>query len=65
MDAAQIAQVLGKTRVHIKVILFRARQILGRELRPGQALSKAIPTASQRPAMASFSNWQSTLPPEK
>jgi RNA polymerase sigma-70 factor (ECF subfamily) len=65
MDVAQIAQVLGKTRVHIKVILFRARQILGHELRPGQALSKAIPTASQRPALASFSNWQSTLPPEK
>ena len=33
MDLPQIAQVLGKTRVHIKVMLFRARQTLSRELR--------------------------------
>jgi RNA polymerase sigma-70 factor (ECF subfamily) len=32
MDVAQIAGVLGKSRVHVKVILFRARQILGRQL---------------------------------
>ena len=32
MEVAQIAQVLGKTRVHVKVLLFRARQILAREL---------------------------------
>jgi RNA polymerase sigma-70 factor, ECF subfamily len=33
MEVAQIAQALGKTRVHVKVILFRARQILARELK--------------------------------
>ena len=32
MDVSQIAQVLGKTRVHVKVLLFRARQTLGRRL---------------------------------
>jgi RNA polymerase sigma-70 factor (ECF subfamily) len=32
MDVAQVAQVLRKTRTHIKVLLFRARQALGREL---------------------------------
>jgi RNA polymerase sigma-70 factor (ECF subfamily) len=46
MDVAQIAQVLGKTKVHIKVILFRARQILARELNPSLTLSQAIPAAS-------------------
>ena len=48
MDVAQIAQVLGKTKVHIKVILFRARQILARELNPSLTLSQAIPAASLR-----------------
>ena len=33
MQVAQIAQALGKTRVHVKVMLFRARQALGRELK--------------------------------
>ena len=32
MEVAQVAQVLRKTRTHIKVLLFRARQTLGREL---------------------------------
>lgn len=36
MDVAMIAQVLGKTRVHVKVLLFRARQVLGGKLNPGQ-----------------------------
>ncbi|MDB6063815.1 MAG: hypothetical protein JWR26_23 [Pedosphaera sp.] len=35
MDVEQIAQVLRKTRVHVKVLLFRARQILARKLTPG------------------------------
>ena len=39
MDVASIAQVLRKTQTHVKVLLFRARQALGRELssarRPG------------------------------
>lgn len=42
MDVAQIAQALGKSRVHVKVLLFRARQILGRHLSPGQTLAQAI-----------------------
>lgn len=33
MEVAQIARVLRKTRTHVKVLLFRARQALGRELR--------------------------------
>lgn len=45
MDVAHIAQVLGKTRVHIKVLLFRARQILGSRLNPSPTLAGAIPTA--------------------
>lgn len=32
MEVAQIAQVLGKTRVHVKVLLFRARKNLADEL---------------------------------
>lgn len=36
---AQIAAVLGKTQVHVKVLLFRARRTLARELsRPGAGL---------------------------
>jgi RNA polymerase sigma-70 factor (ECF subfamily) len=65
MDVAQIAQVLGKTRVHIKVLLFRARQILGRQLNPSLRLSQAIPTASIRPVVEVFANRQSNLPPAK
>ena len=49
MDVALIAQVLGKTRVHVKVLLFRARQILGRRLNPGQTLAQAIPAATIKP----------------
>ena len=36
MSVAGIAQVLRKTQTHIKVLLFRARQVLGRELRARQ-----------------------------
>ena len=49
MDVALIAQVLGKTRVHVKVLLFRARQILGRKLNPGQTLAEAIPESKNNP----------------
>jgi RNA polymerase sigma-70 factor, ECF subfamily len=38
MSVAGIAQVLRKTQTHVKVLLFRARQALGRELKAGQAL---------------------------
>ncbi len=38
MNVAEIAQVLRKTRTHVKVLLFRARQALRRELeRAGRA----------------------------
>ncbi len=37
MSVAEVAQILRKTRTHVKVLLFRARQTLGRELRVGQA----------------------------
>lgn len=33
MDVGQVSEALGKTRIHTKVILFRARQILGEQLR--------------------------------
>lgn len=46
MDVAQVAQVLGKTRIHVKVLLFRAREILGSRLNPAQTLAGAIPPAS-------------------
>ena len=39
---AGIAQVLRKTQTHVKVLLFRARQALARELRAGQV--SAFPT---------------------
>jgi hypothetical protein len=32
MDLAEIAQILRKTRTHVKVILFRARQTLFQKL---------------------------------
>ena len=65
MDVAQIAQVLGKTRVHVKVILFRARQVLGRELNTSATLTEAIPTASLRPALVAFANQTTTRPTAK
>jgi RNA polymerase sigma-70 factor (ECF subfamily) len=46
MNVAQIGQVLGKTSVHVKVLLFRARQILGSRLNPSPTLAGAIPTSS-------------------
>ena len=36
MSVAEIARVLSKTTVHVKVLLFRARQALGRELKVGR-----------------------------
>jgi RNA polymerase sigma-70 factor (ECF subfamily) len=51
MEVAQIAQALGKTRVHIKVILFRARQILARELNSASAPGKATPKTGSQPIL--------------
>lgn len=42
LEVTQIAQVLGKTRVHVKVLLFRARQLLGQHLAPARTLAQAM-----------------------
>ncbi len=47
MDVAQIAQVLGKTQIHVKVLLFRARQTLGRRLNPDAAAARRVPVAAE------------------
>ncbi|MDB6110599.1 MAG: hypothetical protein JWR69_2349 [Pedosphaera sp.] len=65
MEVAQVAQVMGKSRVHIKVLLFRARQILGRELNPSRASAKAAPAGNIRPAMTMFATHETPLPPTK
>jgi RNA polymerase sigma-70 factor, ECF subfamily len=65
MDVAQIAQVMGKTRVHIKVLLFRARQVLGRDLNPSPALAKTPPSVNIRPSMTMFVTHDTPLPPAK
>jgi RNA polymerase sigma-70 factor (ECF subfamily) len=47
MNVAQVAQVIGKTRTHVKVLLFRARQTLASELAERQSRSTApSPSAS-------------------
>jgi RNA polymerase sigma-70 factor (ECF subfamily) len=46
MDVAQIAVVLGKTRVHVKVLLFRARQRLGRELGAERSANRGVKTTT-------------------
>jgi len=46
MKIGDIARVLGRTRTHIKVMLFRARRTLRRELeQPGPAFLCVTPTA--------------------
>jgi len=40
MSVAEIARVVRKTRTHVKVLLFRARQSLRRELKPQPAAAK-------------------------
>jgi RNA polymerase sigma-70 factor (ECF subfamily) len=37
LSVAGIAQVLHKTQTHVKVLLFRARRVLARELKAGHA----------------------------
>jgi RNA polymerase sigma-70 factor (ECF subfamily) len=49
MAVPHVARVLGKTRVHVKVLLFRARQTLGRHLNSARTLSEAIPAAKPQP----------------
>lgn len=51
MGVAQIAGVLRKTRAHVKVLLFRARQLLGREL-AAKRDNTADPLRTPRPEKA-------------
>lgn len=47
LDIAQTARILRKTQTHVKVLLFRARRTLAREMqRPQPALSTLSQTAS-------------------
>jgi len=49
MSVADIAPVLRKTQTHVKVLLFRARQALGRELRAARRPGLAgVDAASRR-----------------
>jgi RNA polymerase sigma-70 factor (ECF subfamily) len=50
MSVAGIAQVLRKTQTHIKVLLFRARQVLGRELRARQVPGSPTGYGAAQPA---------------
>jgi RNA polymerase sigma-70 factor (ECF subfamily) len=63
MDVARIAQVLGKSRVHIKVMLFRARQILGRELK--NVSPPISPAAANEPPLPNFVRQPFAIPPAK
>jgi RNA polymerase sigma-70 factor, ECF subfamily len=42
MSVADIAEVLHKTQTHVKVLLFRARRVLARELRAGQGTARPV-----------------------
>jgi RNA polymerase sigma-70 factor, ECF subfamily len=53
MSVADVAEVLHKTQTHVKVLLFRARQVLARELRAGQG--------SARPAER-VASWAAFIP---
>ena len=44
LSVAGVAQVLHKTQTHVKVLLFRARRVLARELKAGHA--SGLPTGS-------------------
>jgi RNA polymerase sigma-70 factor, ECF subfamily len=46
MSVAEIARVVSKTQTHVKVILFRARETLGRGLKPARS-----PAGLSRPAV--------------
>jgi RNA polymerase sigma-70 factor, ECF subfamily len=48
MNVADIAQVLRKTQTHVKVMLFRARQALGREIKAAQGLGLPSGGAASR-----------------
>ena len=49
MSVAQVAQVLRKTRIHVKVLLYRARQSLGAELSGAREQRKLKTNSRPRP----------------
>jgi RNA polymerase sigma-70 factor (ECF subfamily) len=55
MSVEAIARVLGRTKIHVKVLLFRARTRLGRELKPGWQRSGSVSNVGHclRPATVS------------
>jgi DNA-directed RNA polymerase specialized sigma24 family protein len=53
MNVAEIAQVLHKTQTHVKVLLFRARQTLGRELNAARKVATIVsPAPLKRPDLS-------------
>ena len=50
MSVARIAEVLRKTQTHVKVLLFRARRVLARELRAGQGAGLPAGRVAPEPA---------------
>jgi RNA polymerase sigma-70 factor (ECF subfamily) len=50
MSVAGIAQVLHKTQTHVKVLLFRARRVLARELKAGQVPGLPTGRVASQPA---------------
>lgn len=53
LEVAEIARALGKTRTHVKVLLFRARQILAVKLRSAPRSEHAQPPRPSNPLKAS------------
>jgi RNA polymerase sigma-70 factor, ECF subfamily len=51
MSVAGIAQVLRKTQTHVKVLLFRARRVLARELKAGRVSGVASERGSSEPGL--------------
>lgn len=50
MSVAGIARVMRKTQVHVKVLLFRSRQALGRELKAGRMADVQIGPVVSKPS---------------
>jgi RNA polymerase sigma-70 factor (ECF subfamily) len=53
LEVADIARALGKTRTHVKVLLFRSRQILATKLRTAPQASSAPPRLDSDPLKTS------------
>ncbi len=51
MNVGEIAQVLRKTQTYVKVLLFRARQTLGRALKAAESLSLPDEGSASRPTL--------------